>query len=278
MSTAKKPAAKKVPAKKAALKPSPIYKRLKGQRVFITGAGSGIGRATALRFAAEGASVALADLRGAQQTASDIKKAGGTATAYDLDVTRAVDVEKVVNKAAKALGGLDIVCNIAGIGHFANSHEETPDWFDRIVSVNLNGTFYVTRYALPHLLASYAKSGRDSVIVNTASTSGLMGAPWSAAYCASKGGVVNLTRALAYEYRGKGVRVNAVAPGGTNTAIYDSFAALPANADYKLMGKIMTPMDPAEPDEMANLFAFIASNEGRYMTGSIVVIDGGITC
>jgi len=152
MSTAKKAPAKKAPAKKAALKPAPTYKRLKGQRVFITGAGSGIGRATALRFAAEGAQLALADLRGAKETAAEIKKAGGTATAYDLDVTKAVDVEKIVNKAAKALGGLDIVCNIAGIGHFANSHEESPEWFDRIVSVNLNGTFYVTRYALPHLL------------------------------------------------------------------------------------------------------------------------------
>jgi NAD(P)-dependent dehydrogenase (short-subunit alcohol dehydrogenase family) len=188
MSTAKKPAVKKAPAKKPALKPAPTYKRLKGQRVFITGAGSGIGRATALRFAAEGALLALADLRGAKETAAEIKRAGGTATAYDLDVTKAVEVEKVVNKAAKALGGLDIVCNIAGIGHFANSHEETPEWFDRIVSVNLNGTFYVTRYALPHLLDTYAKTGRDGVIVNTASTSGLMGAPWSAAYCASKGG------------------------------------------------------------------------------------------
>jgi len=258
MSTAKKPAAKKAPAKKPALKPAPTYKRLKGQRVFITGAGSGIGRATALRFAAEGALLALADLRGAKETAAEIKKAGGTATAYDLDVTNAVDVEKIVNKAAKALGGLDIVCNIAGIGHFANSHEESPEWFDRIVSVNLNGTFYVTRYALPHLLDTYAKTGRDGVIVNTASTSGLMGAPWSAAYCASKGGVVNLTRALAYEYRGKGVRVNAIAPGGTNTNIVNSFMSLPADADYKIMGKIMTPMDQAGPDDMANLFAFIA--------------------
>ncbi|NDE81483.1 MAG: SDR family oxidoreductase, partial [Actinobacteria bacterium] len=173
---------------------------------------------------------------------------------------------------------LDVVCNIAGIGHFANSHEETPEWFDRIVSVNLNGTFYVSRYALPHLLKTHQQTGIDGVIVNTASTSGLMGAPWSAAYCASKGGVVNLTRALAYEYRGKGVRVNAIAPGGTNTNIVTSFMNLPEGADYKLMGKIMTPMDQAEPDEMANLFAFIASNEGRYMTGSIVVLDGGITC
>ena len=122
MSTAKKAPAKKAPAKKVALKPAPIYKRLKGQRVFITGAGSGIGRATALRFAAEGAQLALADLRGAKETAAEIKKAGGNATAYDLDVTKAVDVEKVVNKAAKALGGLDIVCNIAGIGHLLGRH------------------------------------------------------------------------------------------------------------------------------------------------------------
>ena len=279
MTTApKKTTPKKASPKKPTLKPAPIYKRLKGKRVFITGAGSGIGRATAVRFAAEGASLAIADLRGAKETAAAITQAGGKAVAYDLDVTDATAVHKIVDKAAKALGGLDIVCNIAGIGHFANSHEETPEWFDRIVSVNLNGTFYVSRYALPHLLKSHAESGVDGVIVNTASTSGLMGAPWSAAYCASKGGVVNLTRALAYEYRGKGVRVNAIAPGGTNTNIVTSFMNLPEGADYKLMGKIMTPMDQAEPDEMANLFAFVASNEGRYMTGSIVVLDGGITC
>lgn len=266
------------PTTKRAPKPAPIYKRAKGLRVFVTGAGSGIGRATALRFAAEGAHVACADLKGAKATVADIKKAGGQAVAYDLDVTDAASVESTVNKAAKALGGLDVVCNIAGIGHFANTHEESPEWFDRIVSVNLNGTFYVTRYALPHLLESYSTTGRDGVIVNTASTSGLMGAPWSAAYCASKGGVVNLTRALAYEYRGKGVRVNAIAPGGTNTNIVHSFMSLPEGADYKMMAKIMTPMDQAEPDEMANMFLFIASDEGRYMTGSIVVMDGGITC
>lgn len=283
MSTTKKSATQKKVAKKPVLKPAPVYKRLKGKRVFITGAGSGIGRATALRFAAEGAHLAIADLRGAKETAAEITKtiaakSGATVVAYDLDVTDATAVQKTVDKAAKALGGLDIVCNIAGIGHFANSHEETPEWFDRIVSVNLNGTFYVSRYALPHLLKTHETTGIDGVIVNTASTSGLMGAPWSAAYCASKGGVVNLTRALAYEYRGKGVRVNAIAPGGTNTNIVTSFMNLPPDADYKLMGKIMTPMDQAEPDEMANLFAFIASDEGRYMTGSIVVLDGGITC
>jgi len=259
-------------------KPAPTYKRAKGLRVLVTGAGSGIGKATALRFAREGARVVAVDLKGAKDTASEIGGLGGDALGLDLDVTDATAVEKIVSKAAKHLGGLDVVCNIAGIGHFANSHEETPEWFDRIVSVNLNGTFYVTRFALPHLLASAKETGRDGVVVNTASTSGLMGAPWSAAYCASKGGVVNLTRALAYEYRGKGVRVNAIAPGGTNTNIVNSFMNLPDGADYKLMAKIMTPMDQAEPDEMANMFLFIASEEGRYMTGSIVVMDGGITC
>lgn len=258
--------------------PIPIHSRANGLRVFVTGAGSGIGRAVALRFAAEGAVVAGADLKGAAETANDIQAAGGRAVAYELDVTDASAVERTVDAAAAELGGLDVVCNIAGIGHFAHSHEETPDWFDRIVSVNLNGTFYVTRFALPHLLKRSAESGRDGVVINTASTSGLMGAPWSAAYCASKGGVVNLTRALAYEYRGKGVRVNAIAPGGTNTNIVHSFMNLPEGADYKLMSKIMTPMDQAEPDEIANMFVFIASDEGRYMTGSIVVMDGGITC
>ena len=256
----------------------PVYQRLIGRRAFVTGAGSGIGRATALRLAGEGAQVACADLKGAMDTATQIKSSGGQAVGYDLDVTSAGEVAAIIDKAAAALGGLDVLCNIAGIGHFAHSHEESPEWFDRIVSVNLNGTFYCSRYALPHLMASSANSGRDGVIINTASTSGLMGAPWSAAYCASKGGVVNLTRALAFEYRGRGVRVNAIAPGGTNTNIVHSFMSLPEGADYKLMSKIMTPMEQAEPDEIANMFAFIASDEGRYMTGSIVVMDGGITC
>lgn len=257
---------------------APTYTRMTGRRVFVTGAGSGIGKATALRMAAEGAHVACADLKGAMDTAAEIKGSGGQAHGFDLDVTSATAVQSAIDAAAASLGGLDVLCNIAGIGHFAHSHEETPEWFDRIVSVNLNGTFYCSRYALPHLMKSAEANGRDGVIVNTASTSGLMGAPWSAAYCASKGGVVNLTRALAFEYRGRGVRVNAIAPGGTNTNIVHSFMALPEGADYKLMSKIMTPMEQAEPDEIANMFVFIASDEGRYMTGSIVVLDGGITC
>jgi NAD(P)-dependent dehydrogenase (short-subunit alcohol dehydrogenase family) len=247
--------------------------RFAGKRILITGAGSGIGRAVAARLAAEGGHVVCVDLKGADETAAALNEAGGTAHSLDCDVTDAEAVERTVESAVATLGGLDIVCNIAGIGHFAWSHEETPEWFDRIVKVNLNGTFYVSRYALPHLMAT-----GDGVIVNTASTAGMIGQPWSAAYCASKGGVVLLTKALATEYKGKGVRCVAIAPGGTNTNIIHSFMSIPEGANGKEMTKIMTPMGQSEPEEMASAFAFVASNEARYMTGSIVAVDGGISC
>lgn len=243
--------------------------RFEGARVLVTGAGSGIGRATAQRFASEGAQVACLDLRGHDETATGI---GATAHPFACDVSDAAEVERVVASAVDVLGGLDVVCNIAGIGHFRYSHEETPEDFNRIVSVNLNGTFHICRYTLPHLLAA-----GGGVIVNTASTAALIGQPWSAAYCASKGGVVMLTKALATEYRSKNIRVNAIAPGGTKTNIVQSFSTFPEGADLRQLAKVMTPMEMAEPEEMASLFAFIASTEARYMTGSIVPMDGGIT-
>ncbi len=243
--------------------------RFVGSRVLVTGAGSGIGRATAQRFAAEGARVACLDVRGHDETAAGI---GAAAVAFECDVSDGAAVAAVVDAAAEALGGLDVVCNIAGIGHFRHSHEETPEDFVRIVGVNLNGTFHVARFALPHLLAA-----GGGVIINTASTAGLIGQPWSAAYCASKGGVVMLTKALATEYKAQNIRVNAIAPGGTKTNIINSFSTYPEGADLRQLIKVMSPMEMAEPEEIAALFAFIASTEGRYMTGSIVAIDGGIT-
>jgi meso-butanediol dehydrogenase / (S,S)-butanediol dehydrogenase / diacetyl reductase len=247
-------------------------RRFSGKRVLLTGAGSGIGRATALRLAAEGAAVACVDLRNAADTAAVINDAGGTASAFDCDVSDAAAVERTVTAAVDVLGGVDVLGNIAGIGHFAWTHEEDPDAFDHIVRVNLHGTFHLSRYCLPHMLE--AGSG---VIVNVASSAGLIGQSWSAAYSAGKGGVVMLTKAMAYEYRRQGIRVNAVAPGGTNTAIIESFMEVPEGANAKDLHKIMSPLGHSEPEEVAGAIAYVASDEARHMTGSIVVIDGGIT-
>jgi NAD(P)-dependent dehydrogenase (short-subunit alcohol dehydrogenase family) len=247
-------------------------RRFVGKRVLLTGAGSGIGRATALRLAAEGAAVACVDLRNAAATAAVISDGGGTASAHDCDVSDAAAVEATVADAVASLGGVDVLGNIAGVGHFAWTHEEEPEAFDRIVRVNLHGTFHLSRYCLPHMLEA-----GHGVIVNVASTAGLIGQSWSAAYAAGKGGVVMLTKAMAYEYRRQGIRVNAVAPGGTNTAIINSFMDVPEGANPKDLYKIMSPLGNSEPEEVAGTIAFVASDEARYMTGSIVVIDGGIT-
>jgi meso-butanediol dehydrogenase/(S,S)-butanediol dehydrogenase/diacetyl reductase len=246
-------------------------RRLFGRVALVTGAGSGIGRATAIRLAAEGAGVACADVKGASETAAAIRVGGGEAIAADVDVTDFAIVQTAVDEAIATFGGIDIVCNIAGIGHFAWSHEESPEAFDEVIQVNLNGTFHVCRAALPTLLE------RKGVIINTASNTGLMGAPWSAAYCASKGGVVQLTRALAREYNSHGLRVNAIAPGGTNTNIIEQFSIFPDGADVNELYRLISPFGSAEPDDIAAAYAFVASDEARFMTGSIIPVDGGLT-
>jgi meso-butanediol dehydrogenase / (S,S)-butanediol dehydrogenase / diacetyl reductase len=242
--------------------------RFVGKVALVTGAGSGIGRAVAQRLAAEGAKVACLDLGGHQATAEGI---GSSAIAIDCDVSNYDVVAGAVASATASLGDIDIVCNIAGIGWFAHSHLEDPARFAKAIGVNLTGTFFVCRAVLPAMVERKA-----GIIINTASTAGMMGQPWSAAYCGSKGGVVLMTKALAYEYRDIGLRINAVAPGGTKTNIIGGFMP-PEGADWKKLGKMMTEMETAEPEEMANVFAFIASDEARYMTGSLIAMDGGIT-
>lgn len=254
--------------------PDTPLSRFEGTRVLVTGAGSGIGRATALRFAAEGAAVACLDLRGADVTASAIADAGGRAAAWSCDVADPAAVESVVAEAEAFLGGgVEVLGNIAGVGRFAWTHEEDPGDFDRIVRVNLHGPFHLARFCLPSMIE--AKRG---IIVNIASTAGLIGQSWSAAYASSKGAVVMLTKALAYEYRTMGIRVNAIAPGFTNTNIIDSFLEVPEGGNPRDLHKISTPMGSGEPEEVASLIAYVASADARFMTGAVIPLDGGITC
>ena len=239
----------------------------------VTGAGSGLGRATASRLASEGAAVAVLDVNeaGAKETATAIEADGGSARAYGVDVSDWSSVESTVAGIASDLGRPDTLVNCAGVGAFVRTEEESFENWSRIIGVNLTGTFLMCRGVLPHMLDG------GGVIVNVASNAGLMGQPYSAAYCASKGGVVNLTRALGVEYRARGVRVNAIAPGGMATPMIETFG-FPEGAKASDFAAITSPIGYAQPEEQAALIAFIASDEGRYMVGQIVSMDGGITC
>jgi NAD(P)-dependent dehydrogenase (short-subunit alcohol dehydrogenase family) len=238
----------------------------------VTGAGSGLGRATAHRFADEGAAVAALDVAAdaAEKTTAEIGERGGSARAYQVDVTDPAAVKTTVDAVAADLGRPQVLVNSAGIGGFAHTVDETYERWSAILGVNLTGTFLMCQAALPHMLDG------GGAIVNVASNAGLMGQPYSAAYCASKGGVVNLTRALSLEYLRRGVRVNAVAPGGMNTPMIAGFT-MPEGVNMKEFARVTSPLGAAEPEELAGLIAYIASDDARYMVGSIVSMDGGIT-
>lgn len=237
----------------------------------VTGGGSGLGRATARRFAEEGAQVAVVDLAAdaAEEVAKELRDGGAQAQAYATDVSDPASVESALTAVAKDLGRPQILVNSAGIGSFARTEEEDPARWGAIIGVNLTGTFLMCRYSLPYLLDGGGN------IVNIASNAGIMGQAFSAAYCASKGGVVNLTRALAVEYIDRGVRVNCVAPGGMKTPLTKGFR-LPEDVDFDVLRPVMSRLGASQPEEVAGCVAYVASDEARYMIGSIVSIDGGL--
>ncbi len=238
----------------------------------VTGAGSGIGRAVALRLAREGARVAALDVvaDNLAATVDAIAAAGGTANPYRCDVTSESSVTETVASTAAALGPPDVVCNVAGIGGFYNTVDMPLERWEKILAVNLTGPFLVCRATLPHLLE------RGGAIVNVASNTALMGQSYSAAYCASKAGLLMFSKALAAEYLSRGIRVNVVAPGGVDTPLMGTFE-LPEGGDFKELTKIMTPMGFSTPAEIAASIAFIASDESSYTTGAVLSVDGGLT-
>lgn len=249
--------------------PPPHRDRFAGKVAVVTGAASGIGRATAVRLGAEGALVVAADISEAvDRVAGEISAAGGTATAVRCDVSERPGAEAPVDAALDEHGRLDVLCNIAGVLAAAHSDAVPDEQWERIIAVNLTGVFFTTRRALPALVAS------KGAVVMASSTSALSGHPWMAAYSASKGGVLAMTRTLAMEYARRGVRVNAVAPGGITTPMVGGLE-LPDDIDYSLFDRI-SPLDEFRgPETVASAICFLAAPEAAHINGEVLRVDGG---
>ena len=245
--------------------------RHKGHVALITGAASGIGRATAIRLAEEGASVTLTDVNreGLDETRSMLP-ASAAAYCFEHDVTRLESCQQAVDQCIREFGRLDVLCNIAGISLCRHLADITSEEWQRIVAINLNGVFFMCQSAMPRLIESRGN------IVNMASTAGLEGLAYNAAYCATKAAVVMLSKSLALEFSGKGVRVNAICPGAVETPLSSAFE-MPEGADPALLGRMFPLLDMSKPEEIAAAVAYLSSAEARFVTGVAFAIDGGQT-
>jgi NAD(P)-dependent dehydrogenase (short-subunit alcohol dehydrogenase family) len=255
-------------------------RRLAGRVAIVTGAAAGIGRAIARRFAAEGAAVAVVDRKEewGSETARLIRDEGGDAHFIACDVADAASVRAMVADAAGA-GRIDVLVNNAGIpGSLVPIDQMTEDDWDRVIAVNLRGVFLCCKYAIPHLEAS-----GHGAIVNIASTFGMVGAPATPAYAASKGGVIALTRQLAVDYGPRGIRVNAVSPGYVDNDMDQRRSRMTAeqaasNLAARQSAAALQPIGrQADVAEIAAAVAFLASDDASFATGAILPIDGGCT-
>jgi len=247
---------------------------LQGKVALITGGASGIGQAAATLFAREGATVAIVDLNEAagQAVADAIAHDGGRALFERADVTQAADCQRVVDRTVRELGGLHILLNNAGIIRRATVLELSEADWDQVMSVNVKSVFLLSKYAIP-----WMRQGGGGSIINTASGWGLVGGPKAAAYCASKGAVVLLTKAMAIDHGGDNIRVNCICPGDTDTPMLRSEAQqLGQPADRFLAQAARRPLGRVgRPEEIAQAALYLASDASSFVTGTSLVVDGG---
>lgn len=255
---------------------SPSMRRFEGRVALITGGSSGIGLATARAFLEEGAKVAITGRRpdALEKAAAELGKVGDI-VAIRGDVSKAADAKRMVDVTTKTLGPIEVLVNNAGIFIGGAVHETSERDYDAILDINLKGTFLVSKYAIPGM-----RRRRRGAIVNVSSDAGLTGYPGYAVYCASKGAMVLLTKAMALDYAKDGVRVNVVCPGEVDTPMMRQEierSGLGERAYFDLLAKTIPMARPATPEEVARTILFLASDEASYMTGSAVAVDGGTT-
>lgn len=238
---------------------------LQNKVAIITGAGRGIGRAAAMRFAKEGAKVVVAEIdsKEGKETVDLIKAAEGEAFFIQVDITRTDDAKKMIDSAIEKYGRLDVLFNNAGIELTGKVEDMSEANWDRLLGINLKGIFLCCKYAIPHMLRQGA-----GAIINTASIAGLFGLSNEGAYCASKGGIIALTKALAMDYAPSNIRVNCICPGPTATRLTPDRTAIIEKIPMGRLGK---------SEEIAAAALFLASKESSFITGHALVVDGGFT-